>query len=221
MKKVFMSIFAGLIVGLIPNSSSATPVEWAISSGGNGHWYEIIKDTSGPMITWQESNAVANTLSYNGLSGHLATVTSYEEIMFLSTPIFLGASYSLYGDLIFLGGYQTPTGQPEDTIGNSPSDNWAWVTGEVWSYTNWAWGDPNNGRQLPGQNEDYLVMSGGWFNTGLWSDSADQSAPTGTGGVSYIIEYEADQNDPVPEPATLFLMGAGLMGIIGIKRKKK
>lgn len=35
------------------------------------------------------------------------------------------------------------------------------------------------------------------------------------------LTFESEASDPVPEPATMLLFGTGLMGLVGIRRKKK
>jgi expansin (peptidoglycan-binding protein) len=94
--------------------SVASPVQWA----GNGHYYEYI---DAPLISWTAANAAANGLTYAGLSGHLATITSAEEDALVTglTPFEDGTSRV---QAAHLGGYRA-TPDPRHT------DGWVWVTG--------------------------------------------------------------------------------------------
>jgi len=103
--------------------SKAAPVKWSIDYGGNGHYYLPIA-TSYP-ISWSDANAVANLLG-----GHLATITSVEENDFvfslIDDEIYWYPSVNIRGP--WIGGYQLP-GSSE------PDGGWAWVTGELFVYT--------------------------------------------------------------------------------------
>ncbi len=72
-------------------------------------------------------------MSYNGMNGHMATITSPDENNFIVTT-FRDPSYC------WLGGFQ-----PDDVpVGIEPYGGWQWLTGEPWSYTNWAERQPDN-----------------------------------------------------------------------------
>lgn len=87
------------------------------------------------------------------------------------------------------------------------------MTGEPWSYTNWASGEPNNyNPYLPG-NQDFLEFMGRGLNNmaSTWND-CDYILPM----KGYVIEY-----DVVPVPGTVWLLGSGLLGLAGGLRFRK
>jgi hypothetical protein len=53
----------------------------------NGHYYENITNSG---MTWDEANTAANAMTYNGMQGHLVTITSREENLFLTNDASLG-----------------------------------------------------------------------------------------------------------------------------------
>ena len=124
---------------------------------------------------------------------HLATVTSIEEHNFI-------VNFLLKGRLgeYWLGAYQDQ--------GTDPMSGWHWVTDEPWSFHNWASGE---GNEWNGTLEDHLGM---WSNYGWqWNDEH------GSSNIKGFIAESAPI--PTPEPSTLFLLGTGLFGLLGVGRK--
>ncbi len=167
----------------------AVPVEWPIAEGGNGHYYERVDAPQG--VTWYDAKATAETFTFLGVTGHLATITLANENSFIVNNLGgVPVSISCY----WLGGFQ-PDGSPE------PAGNWQWITGEPWTYTNWSLGEPNNkyggesGGAPAGSDEEVLLF---WGNQGMWNDMEISSFQRG-----FIVEY------PVPEPGTFLLLGLG------------
>ena len=194
MQKSFMFILVlGLVVGFT-GSVWATPIEW------NGHWYEAVY--ANPVKTWTEASAAAQAAG-----GYLATSTSAEENSFLYSLVSDSKYWELVGGVCtwgpWFGGYRV-------------NDEWKWVTGEPWSYTNWALGEPT-------ATENYIHFYTnhhvGTFTPGdTWNNLADVDYYVH----GYIVEWNHDpSNPPVPVPGTLLLLSSGLLGLTGWRRFKK
>ena len=89
----------------------------------------------------------------------------------------------------------------------------AWVTGEAFgAYTNFWAAEPNNSN-----NEDFLAFdlrSGGW----RWNDAPDNLAQAYGFARGYIMERS--QLTQVPEPASITLLGVGLLAAAFARRKR-
>jgi hypothetical protein len=200
-RKMLLGIVFFLTLMGMMATANATPVLWE----ANGHYYEII--TIENRISWDSARLSAAASSFLGLQGHLATITSSAENIFISNNILLGNGTNDSGiEDKWLGGYQI-AGSEE------PDSGWAWVTGETFSYNNWAGSEPNNSPE----GENAIIFQHGWTQDGKqWNDLTSSWLQSG-----YIIEYENNGNTPVPEPATIFLLGSGLAGLASMKRKKQ
>lgn len=153
----------------ICHSASAELTEWSTASGGNGHSYEAIYSTT--RVTWEDARALATARG-----GYLATLTSELENSFvLSLAVNQNDlwSHNTYGGP-WLGAYQPDPAAPA-------ASGWAWVTGESWSYTNWALGEPGD-QGFGGGRESYLQFVN---LNGQWNDFTNDGNQT----YSYIVEY--------------------------------
>lgn len=153
MKELILAIISTLAfsqaVGAIP-----------ILNPNNGHYYKVVESGT---IWWPEANEQSNNSSYSGLSGYLATLTTFEENDWVSAILNPGSKW--------IGAFQ----DVNDPNYSEPDGGWKWVTGEAWGFTSWLYGEPNNS----GGDEAHLES----FFQHRWNDRS--SSPDG-----YIVEYE-------------------------------
>ena len=124
----------------------------------NNHTYSIYNIPT----TWEKAEEICKKLG-----GHLVTITSQDEQIIVNELL-------EYGNLSFysIGGKR---------IGDS--NNWEWINGEIFDFTNWATGEPNNVNNI----ENYLSV----FNTsikGYWNDSTNSASEGFCNG--FICEVE-------------------------------
>ena len=150
--------------------------------GPNGNIYELIVNGE---KTWDEANADAQSRSYLGRPGHLATSRSYEEEVFLNKVLRTSFDFTSNWE-VWLGGYQE--------FGMPPTEGWHWVNNEGpisgvnggATYSNWIEFEPND--YFGPDSENYLTLGlNGLFG---WNDFGDFGFATRGG---YLVEYEALQ----------------------------
>lgn len=112
--------------------------QWEVEEGGNGHWYQYI--ALDMRTCWEDSRDLAQSFG-----GHLGTITSPEENLFVqSVP---GAPVPAGGGAVWLGGYQTAS--------NQEPNEFTWVTGEPWGYTDFDEVNPSD----DGGFEDFIAFN--------------------------------------------------------------
>ncbi|MCX5806370.1 MAG: lectin-like protein [Proteobacteria bacterium] len=191
MKKFIVLLLLALLLPV--GVAVAAQVQWL----DNGHYYERVDGS----FTWADANTDANGKSYLGLQGHLVTITSAEENLFLTNDANLGDGNSNLLHSHWTGGFQPP-GSTE------PDGGWSWVTGEAFSYSNWELGEPNDS----GATEDRIIFDHGIHSDGkAWNDLTGTVATAG-----YVVEYESTA---VPLPSAFLLFAPGLAGLAAIRRR--
>jgi len=179
-------------------SASATPMPF----GGNLYdFVKVANPYTGANNTWSTAMALAAASSYNGVSGHLATVTSQAENDFLFSLV--SGSFSGFKGA-WLGG-KAPRGW---LVGPE--------TGQAFSYTNWGGIEPNNA--------GYAYMNIGTLFAGIgpgqWADDSGFQGVPDPGSdpvVGYFVEYENARGVP-DQGSSCILFACALAGIAGLRR---
>jgi hypothetical protein len=164
---LFTGLLAAFLVSAAP-SSAIGQVLWP----GNGHYYLVVNQEA----TWEQARLLAKSMTFAGVQGHLATVTSADENAFVTTQL---------GDTAgaWLGGEQPPCSV-------EPGGGWRWITGEPWAYTTWDEGEPNDtylggwGKDATGQSEERLQYH---HDGAHWNDVPDDPEVVTP---RFIVEWE-------------------------------
>ena len=148
-----------------------------------GHYYQgvVLRD-----VSWAAAQTAAAAVSYRGLKGYLATITSASE------------NASVLASLTPVAGRDGI--QPGYLLGGSDVTQqgvWQWKTGPeagtALTYTNWQTGEPNNGGVTGLGAQDYLMiyssstspaLNGRWDD--IWGDKIATLPPLTNG---YVVEY--------------------------------
>ena len=196
---MYISRLRGVIVAslfftnlIYVSSVLAGVISAPILNPANGHTYLLLDSTG-----WLESEAEAITLG-----GHLVTINDQAEnnFVFGTFGSFGGTTRSLW-------------------IGLNDADiegSFVWTSGEPVTYLNWESRAPNNANG----NEDYVHMEPnavGWPEPGKWNDLANFTS----GNLLGIPLHGVVEISQVPIPPAVWLFGSGLIGLIGVARRKK
>lgn len=194
MKKFIYVISLFILLIFITNNSLAEPIQWKSEDGGNNHWYDIV-DTP---LDWTDAKIDAESSTYDGCVGHLVTITSIDENLWITNTF--GGTLHYH----WIGGYQ-PTGSLE------PAGGWSWITGEEWAYNNWILAEPNNSYG----DEDVVMFDHGTNEDGYgWNDNNSTRIASG-----YVIEYEfinisvGIDIKPGSYPNSININGSGLITV--------
>jgi len=172
------SLLDASVLVLTVTATVALPAAAAPVTGPNGHQYEAVLVLQG--LSWFDAQAVVEK---RGCGWYLATITSTAEDKFVFGLVKGKTDFFVNGNGPWTGGYQKNSRE-------EPKGNWAWVTGEAFTHTNWALREPSNrtaGKQNaepgvpPGQYETFLSHKA----NGQWNDHHPEALFHG-----YIAEFD-------------------------------
>ena len=158
--------------------------------GPTGNAYQAVIAAG---ISWDEAKLAAEQRTFAGQPGHLATIISQAEDVFIEElRLDALAEAGFPGPQEFwVGGFQDPD-QP------TPRDGWHWVNGEGDipgtnagpGYANWFTNEPND-FPSPAEDNEENHLGIGLFGSGLgWNDDDHLNNILG-----YVVEFEVDADE--------------------------
>lgn len=183
-------LLCGVLGGVV--CAEASPIQWKVEDGGNGHFYNVVGVAKG--ISWTDADAAATK---RGSGWHLATITSAEENAFVYSLVAGKPQFWKCCD----GGVSTGPWIGARRAGGAGT--FSWVTGEPFDYTNWAAGEPAAGDRV-------TLFAAGSPDGPQWGTFPGTSIDV----VSYVIETEQAEKivAVIEEPSC-----AGSSGISNIR----
>jgi len=165
-----------------------------VRNPANGHSYVLVDE----RLPWEQARARAESIVWKGMRGHLATLTSAEETDWIQENVPFGDGVTDF----WIGGSQSG--------GSEPGEGWQWITGELWEWTNWFKGEPND----QGKHQDHLRAyrqesccwddCHGWWATVYLVEFegkalAEKESEIGTAKVDQVVYFDDFEGDIGPE----------------------
>ncbi len=171
-----------------PNNTTSKSFSYTIGDANflpsTGHFYQFIPDVG---ISWTAAEQAASNLTFFGLQGYLATLTSEEEAQFAGNQI-TGNGWIGGSDAQKEGVWRWVTGPENGLIFWNGGPN-----GSTPNFANWNTGEPNQFG-----NEDYAhITAPGVGIEGSWNDLRLEGDPIGDfRSMGYVVEFGGLPGDP-------------------------
>jgi gliding motility-associated-like protein len=155
-----------------------------------GHFYEFV---SAPNIRWDDAKTRAESMTYFGLQGYLATITSSEEAI-LSGEQATGTGWIGASDAETEGTWKWVTGPEEGTVfwigdyinGYAPNG----------AYENWNNNEPNN---LNDEDYGHVITNPAIGRRGTWNDLPIAGGGGDFAAQGFVVEYGYGGPDDAPD----------------------
>ena len=148
--------------GVVGLSDLQVSIDAPVVNPNNGHAYYVVNQAT----DWDTAKAAAEALTFGSFTGHLVTIQDQAELDWIMGNLNVTRPW--------IGLYQNTASSSY----SEPTGGWEWVTGEPFTFDNWAAGEPND--NPAGENTAEM------FGNGEWNDIQSFNAWTN----SYIVEFD-------------------------------
>jgi hypothetical protein len=171
MKTIQVAALISLTVGSMAFGQQA--VQWKVSDGGNGHWYQIVERPYG-TYGWNETRQLCLAAG-----GDLASFETSVEWQFMRARCRELPPGGVNSGQLLAGGLRN----------SGTSSQWEWLTGSAFTYFAWNAGVPNDGTG----SELVLCVGRGTGGPSAFDGWDDWRVVDLSSG--YVIEWSADCNN--------------------------